>query len=330
MKNSIKTLAFIFALGITSCGGAQHDSYSEDYRTSESEEAANAAYAENSESEISYEEEYTKKDEGRSEDHQEAISTVAASSINDSTLRFIRTAQITFKTESVRNTTYYLENAVVKLGGIVTHTNLYSDIENVKKIAVSNDSSLKITSYQMNNDMTIRIPKNQLDSLLKVISKTVTFLDSRIVDADEISITELKNQLEQNRLANYQVQLIKAIDGKKGNVTKVTDAYENMLQKQKLEDDALIRNLELDYDVEYSTVQLSFYQDTTLDKELVENELNIDEFEPSFASKLGESLENGWNAILNFIVILANIWFLIVPGIVVALIFFRKRKAKKN
>lgn len=335
MKNSIKTVAFILAIGFVSCGASEMDeSYAEDYQNMESEEAsAAAAYEEeNAEAEMYYEEEpgYEQKDGRKMENHQEAITTLAASSINDGDLRFIRTAQIKFKTESVRSTTYYLENAVIKLGGIVTYTNLYSEVDNVKKIAVSNDSSLKVTTYQMKNNMTIRIPNQQLDSLLKVISKTVTFLDKRVVSAEEISLMELKNQLEQNRMANYQQQLKEAIQHKPGEMDQVVDAYESMLYKQQLEDEALIRNLELDYDVDYSMVELSIYQDTSMDKELVENELNIDEYQPSFFSQLSESLLNGWNAILSFILIIANIWFLIIPLIIVGIFLLRKRNSKKK
>lgn len=331
MKTSFKTVSIIIALGLLSCAGADQESYSEDYKYSE--EGAAASSAEYTESydmeEAPYEDEpaYSEEEKQvqyRSEDHQDAITTVAASPINDNGLRFIRTAQIKFKTESVRKTTYFLEHAVINLGGIVTHTHLYSDIENVKKVAISNDSSLKITTYQMNNDMTIRIPSSQLDSLLKVISKKVDFLDYRIVDADEISLTELKNKLEQNRMATYQSQLKDAIADKKGKINNVVDAYENMLYKQKLEDEALIRNLELDYDVNYSLVQLSIYQDTSMDKELVENELNIEKFEPSFFTKLGDSFENGWSAILSFVVIITNAWFLLIPLIIVIAIYLRK------
>ena len=335
MRNSIKTLSLIIALGFSSCGAAEQESYAEDkmVMNSEMEEgAAEAPYEDYSETEAYAEEEYeySKKDEGRPEDQQQAITSIAASSINDGDLRFIRKAEIIYKTDNVRNTTYFLENAVAKLGGIVTYTNLYSDIENVKKVAVSNDSSLQITSYQVNNNITIRIPKHQLDSLLKVISTTVVFLDKRVITAEEISLTELKNELEQNRMANYQMQLKDAIENKDGKINNIVDAYDNMLYKQKLEDDAFIRNKELDYEVEYSTVELSIYQDLTTEKMLVENELNIEEYKPSFFSKLGESLENGWNAILSFIIVIANVWFLIIPLIIVGVYFLRKRRTSKK
>lgn len=334
MRNSIKTLSFIIAFGASSCAGADNESYAEDrmemkYETEEG--AAAAPYEEYTENESYAEDdyEYSKKDVVRSEDQQQGITSVAASSINDGNLRFIRKADIIYKTENVRNTTYFLENAVAKLGGIVTYTNLYSDIHNVKKVAVSNDSSLQITSYQVNNDITIRIPKHQLDSLLKVISTTVVFLDKRVITAEEISLTELKNQLEQNRMANYQMQLKDAIENKDGKINNIVDAYDNMLYKQKLEDDAFIRNKELDYEVEYSTVELSIYQDLTTEKMLVENELNIEEYEPSFFSKLSESLENGWNSILSFIIVIANVWFILIPLAIAGAILRRKRRVEK-
>lgn len=326
MKTSIKTITALMTVVLLSCANSSGDNHAS--APSEQKESMDAAYEETasmtSSSEMEYED--SKKDEFVSENHQEAISSVAATMVNDSTMRFIRKANLKYKTGSVRNTTYYLENAVVGLGGIVTYTSLYSDIQGVKKIAISKDSSLKITTYQMNNYMTIRIPNNQLDSLLKVISKSVVFLDNRNITADEISLVELKNQLEQKRLANYQKELAMAIKNKSDKMNKVVDAHENMLYKQKLEDEAMIRNLELDYEVAYSTVELNIYQDTSMDKELVENELNIDEFQPSFFSKVKESLLNGWNGILYVIVELANLWFLFILLIAGIIVFKRWRK----
>jgi hypothetical protein len=118
---------------------------------------------------------------------------------------------------------------------------------------------------------------------------------------------------------------MQAIEDKTDKMNKVVDAYENMLQKQKLEDEALIRNLELDYEVEYSTVQLTIYQDSSMVKELIENELNIDEFQPSFFSQVKESLLNGWNGILFFLVQLANLWFFIIL-IIAGVVIYRRRK----
>lgn len=313
MKNSIKTITAFLATVLISCGSQS----SEGYANSENQagESKMESYEETSEmtaASAAEEEEYSKTESFLSEDHQEAIASVAATMVNDSNMRFIRKANLKYKTGSVRNTTYYLENAVVGLGGIVTYTSLYSDIQGVKKITISKDSSLRITTYQMNNYMTIRIPNKQLDSLLKVISKSVLFLDNRNITADEISLVELKNQLEQKRLANYQKELAMAIKNKSDKMNKVVDAHENMLYKQKLEDEAMIRNLELDYEVAYSTVELNIYQDTSMDKEMIENELNLEEFEPSFGSKIKDSLMNGWNGILMVLVELANLWFFFV------------------
>ncbi|MCT4580452.1 MAG: DUF4349 domain-containing protein [Flavobacteriales bacterium] len=326
MKTTIQTIGLFIILGFTSCG-SQYDQY----------EAK--SYAPQAEMEEAVYEEIAKMDDAAmgnsqaaeqeifAENHQDGVRSLAASIENDGNLRFIRKAQIRFKTCKVRNTTHYLEHAVVNLGGIVTNTKLYSDIESVKKIAVSKDSSLRITRYRVNNDMTIRIPNTQLDSLLKVIAPKVKFLDERIVTANEISLRELKNNLEQQRLTEYHEKLSKAIKNQKDKMNKVVDAHDRMLQKQRQKDAALIRNMELDFEVEYSTVQLTFYQEASLDKELVENELNIKDFEPSFFTQLWESLVNGFNGLLFIIVQLANVWFVIL-ALVVAWVVYKRRKGK--
>lgn len=327
MKKSIKTIGLFISLGLLSCS-SQYDNYEE------------KAYAPQADFEQELYEETSKMDEGPSgniqfknekepeqgENHQNGVSSLAASMKNDGSLRFIRKADIRFKTKKVRNTTHYLENAVVNLGGIVTNTKLYSDIESIKKVAINKDSSLRITRYHVNNDMTIKIPNIKLDSLLKIISHKVTFLDERLVTANEISLQEFKNNLEQQRLALYHENLSKAIKNQKDKMNKVVDAHDSMLQKQRQKDAALIKNMELDFEVEYSTVQLSFYQEATLDKELIENELNIKDFEPSFLSQLWESIINGFNGLLFLIVQLANAWFVIVLLIIAIVIYKRKKK----
>lgn len=327
MKNSIKTISVLLAIGLISCSSQGESNTAKSYAPQR--ESKVASYEETSEIDMGAElvSSQLKKESKPVENQQEAVASLAASIENDGHMRFIRKAQLRFQTKSVRNTTYYLENSVVNLGGIVTNTNLYSDIESVKKIAISNDndSSLKVTTYQMNNSMTIRIPNNRLDSLLKIISKSVMFLDSRVITANEISLVELRNNLERKRLAAYQNKLTQAIKNKSDKMSKVVDAYESMLRKQQQEDEATIRNLELDYEVEYSTVQLTIYQASSVDKELVENELNIKDFEPSFFTQLLESLVTGWNAVLFLIIQLANLWFLVLLVVVGIIVYNRKK-----
>ncbi len=321
MKRSIKTIAVLITVGLISC--SSNDNFkakvSPTYESKGSE-----AYEETSEAEME-ETNLLKKETLNSEIHQRSISSVAASIENDNKMRFIRKAQLKYKTKSVRNSTYYLEHAVIGLGGIVTNANLFSEIESIKKIAVNKDSSLKMTTYQMNNNMTIRIPNNKLDSLLKLISKSVIFLDERIITANEISLKELKNNMERIRLAEHHNKLSKVIKNKTDKINRVVDAHESLLQKKRLEDEAILRNLELDYEVEYSTVQITMYQTSSVDKELIENELNIDEFQPSFLAQLLESLQTGWNALLYLIIQLANLWFLIIL-VVVGIIIYKRRK----
>lgn len=337
MKNSIKTISIVLTVGLISCSSNDRNldkiakssvngsSIYEETTVQLDDEILDNNVSQNkillSESSSNNE----RQKESTSEKHQNSISSVAAKIVNDNKMRFIRKARLKYKTSNVRKTTYYLENSIVGLGGIVTNTNLYSDIESVKKIAINNDSSLKVTTYQMNNNMTIRIPNDQLDSLLKIISKSVSFLDERVITANEVSLVELKNNLERTRLANHQSRLNQLIKYKSGKLNKIVDAHEGLLLKKQLEDEALIRNLELDYEVEYSTVQLTMYQASSVDKELVKNEFNIKAYQPSFFKQVLDSLINGWNVLLLIIVQLANIWFVFILTIIGVILFKRKK-----
>ena len=153
MKKSIQTITVLIALTLISCASQDSESYSqsEDQAPGGSaeayEETSKMTASSVAESKSESEEKY------QSENHQQAVSSLAATMVNDSNMRFIRKAQLKYKTESVRNKTYFLENAIVNLGGIVTYTNLYSETESVKKIAISNDSSLTGNSYRMNNKL---------------------------------------------------------------------------------------------------------------------------------------------------------------------------------
>ncbi len=326
MKKSIQQIYVVVTISLISCGNSvskSRENYTESRTESKSEYYEETSGVQKVENENFTNSNPTLDD---SENQQAAITSVAASKINDSHMQFIRKAHLTFKTENVRKTTYYIENAVVDLGGIVTNTNLYSEIGSVKKIAISNDSSLKVTTFEMHNSITIRVPNTKLDTLLKVISKSVSFLDERSITASEISLIQLKNQMEQKRLALYQIQLETTLKSSDDKINKVVNGYESLLNKQKLEDEATIRNLELDYEVAYSTIQLSIYQSTSVEKVLVENELNITEFQPSFFSQLKESLINSWNIILLIIVNLANLWFLFLLLFLAVIIYQRKNR----
>ena len=149
------------------------------------------------------------------------VSSSAALEPKNSNRKFVRTADIKFKVKNVANSTYAIENTTNKFGGFVTYTNLQSTISDKSETKINQDSTLEITKYRVENNITIRVPNIRLDTVIKTIAKQIDFLEYRIIKADDVSLQMLSNQLTQNRTENQKKRSKKAIDTKgKKNISK--------------------------------------------------------------------------------------------------------------
>lgn len=329
-SHSIIYLAFL-SLFLFQCGSAEHQMYSSDIEAAKTEEY------ERSESEEVYDDqiistgqtkENSVKDEGV-DDSNVLISSSAAEINSDSSKKFIRTADIKFKVENVRKTTYALEDIIREFDGFVSHTNLQSEVNYTIQNQISEDSLLRSIYYTVHNDMVIRVPQGNLDTTLKRIAPLVDYLDYRVVNADEITFTLLANKLTKKRLANYNERLSKAIDKKSGDLYDVTNSEQALLNKQEQSDNVYIENLKVLDRVAYSTITLEIYQEQAIHYELIKTEKEIERYKPSFGEDLIDSLKMGGKIVQYIILFLARIWVLLALGIV-GYIVYRRWLAKKE
>jgi hypothetical protein len=248
-------------------------------------------------------------------------SSAAVENGKDSTRRFIRTAELKFKVKSVIKSTYDIEDITNRQGGFVTYTNLTSDINNVTTIAVSADSTLETTYYTVTNSIKIRVPNTKLDTTLKEISRNIDYLDYRIIKAEDVALQILSNNLIQKRSAKNQERLTNAIDKKGKKLNETTNADELLLDKQEQSDNAKISNLSLTDQIKFSTINIFIYQRQTFKRELILNDKNVDAYDPSFGSKVLESLKFGWDILETFLVFLTRLWGLFLFAILVYIIY---------
>lgn len=237
-----------------------------------------------------------------------------ANTANDTTRKFIRTADIKFKVSDVVNATYKIEDAVKNNGGFVTFTNLSSEIINTDLVELSADSSIEITKYNTNNSLTIRVPNSKLDTTLKEISKTIEFLDYRVVKADDVALQLLGNDLAQQRQINNEKRLKSAIDKRGKKLSETTAAEELLINKQEKADEARLSNLSLKDQINFSTVNIYIYQKPVVRKEILANAKSIKGYEPGFGSKVAASLAIGFEIFEDFLLFLVKIWTLVLIG----------------
>lgn len=243
-----------------------------------------------------------------------AVSSSAAVEPKNSNRKVIRTADIKFKVKNTAQSTYAIENATNKFGGFVTYTNLQSAISNKEETKVSQDSTLETTRYTVENNITIRVPNTQLDTVIKTIAKQIDFLDYRVIKADDVTLKMLSNQMAQNRSNNSEKRIEKAIDDKGKKLNNIIDAEDHLDTKKEQNDNNKLENLSLKDQVNFSTLTLQIYQRETIKQEMVANEKSINAYRPNIGLQIVDSLKTGWYMLEAIIAFVVQLWGLALIG----------------
>lgn len=245
---------------------------------------------------------------------QSYISTSTDLEKNTDNRKFIRKADLKFKVKDVIQSTYEIESITSKMHGFITHTQLSSTVENEDRSEMSSDSTLVSTSFRISNSISIRIPNTLLDSTLKEIAKQITFLDYRTIDAEDVHLQLLANELTEKRNEQFQNKIL-ASGTESGKKHSSLSAEESLLMTQEQKDNAHIDILKINDQVNYSSVSINIYQNPTIKFEMISNN-KTDAFEPNFFYKLWESIKTGWHSLIALVLYLIKFWaFLLLASI---------------
>ena len=257
-------------------------------------------------------------------------SSAALVNPGDTTRKLIRTANLKFKVNNVIKATYDIENIAVKHDGFVENTNLASQINHTEETPVKEDSMLLTTYYSVINTLVLRVPNTQLDATLREIAPLVEFMDYRIINAQDVTLDMLSNQLEQERLARYDSRMVNAVSSQGRRLNDVSDAEDNLLRRQAQADGARLANLRVLDRINFSTVTLALYQNQSIRYEVIAKEKKIKPYAIPFGTSLLDALIFGWDIVVDVFLFIVSIWSVIVLGVLVFLcaMYYRKRTAK--
>ena len=227
--------------------------------------------------------------------------------------KIIRTAEMRFKVAKTENASYKIEQIVKHFGGFVTQTRMNSQVIEQKEVPISADSVLQITQYELQNNMIVRIPNAQLDTVLLEISRIYLFLDYRRLSADDVTLAYLSDQLKAKIRERAAQHIQNATDSKGNRLSDITNAETNSAQLQADAVDNTIHTLQKDYDVQYSTLTLDIYQDRDI-ATITKATPSVYAYGPSFFTRLKEAISTGWAGLLDMFLGLVSIWYLFVLG----------------
>ena len=258
---------------------------------------------------------------------EENISSSAAKVDSKSNRKFVRTADIKFKVKDVAKSTTHIEDVTTKFGGFVTYTNLESNIFDEDKTKISADSTLVTTKYSVENDITIRVPNTQLDTVIKSITKQIDFLNYRKIKADDVTLQFLSNKMAKKRDQSTENRIANAIDTKGEKLNQIVNAEETLERKKENKDNRELENLALEDQINFSTLTLEIYQDDTIKQEMIPNEKSLNSYSPNIGLQILESLKTGWYILKEIILFFTTLWPIIVIsilGVIGYKKFFRK------
>ncbi|WP_309641503.1 DUF4349 domain-containing protein [Flavobacterium sp.] len=241
--------------------------------------------------------------------------------------KFIRTADFQFKVKNVSKSTNIIENTTRRYGGFVAASHLESTINQELSTKISQDSTLETTKYTVENNITLRVPNTQFDTVVKNIEKEIAFLNSRNIKQDDVALQLLSNEMAQRRNNTHQKRLENAIDTKGKKLNQIINSEDKVDETNAEHDAKKIENLALQDQVNFSTITLKIYQRETIKQEVVANEKDAHAYQPQLGIQLLDSIKSGWYILESLLVFVAQIWSLILLGVLVFLLF--KKYSKK-
>jgi len=211
--------------------------------------------------------------------------------------KIIKQGEIKFETADVDKTKSLILQTVQELNGYISKDNAYS------------------YSDRLEHRLTIRIPADKFDLLLKNISESAKKLDSKNVDVLDVTeeYIDIDARIKTKKdLQNKYLELLKRatkveeilnIEKEIGNLQTEIESVEGRMKYLKDR-------------ITFSTLTVTYYQETTSPF--------------GFSSKFVEGIKNGWSVFLWFIVGLSYLWVFLFAAIVTIYVVRLYRKRKKT
>lgn len=250
----------------------------------------------------------------------DSVSSVATMKVKDK--QFIKTADVNMEVKDVYEATVSIEKTVQDLGGFVTHSNLQSNVISEDTYNTSSDDAMLIKKYQTENTMQVRVPTEKLGELLVLINDKKLFLNSRTINAEDVTSGIKYAEMEGKRIKKTSEN----IDQLKANKDKVQLDNDNMSEGNLQQ----LANMDTTDNIKYSTIDIYIKEPKLRIAEIaVTNTRNIDnKYKFNFIYDAKNAFVEGFYLIQKIAVGLITVWPLLL--ILAAVVYFlRKRKLTK-
>ncbi len=211
---------------------------------------------------------------------EQQLSSSAATASIDPNRKFIRTADARFAVKDVYQSALAIEDAVTAQGGFVTQNRIQAEALRQERYAKGDGLVINIQEYQVTGQLTVRVPSNKAQDLLRAIANQIEFLDARNFEARDAQFEILRQQVISD------------------TARRRSERGESRVSEKELADQ-----------VAFATITLNVYQGSKIRKtETPDLDAVLRENRPSFFPRLGHAMAAGWHGVLEVILWLATVW----------------------
>ncbi|HOY31839.1 MAG TPA: DUF4349 domain-containing protein [Bacteroidales bacterium] len=236
----------------------------------------------------------------------------------NSSRKLIKTANLNFKVKNVEDATQQIERITKRFGGFILSSSIKNNVYSYDEYRVGRDSMMVVGVNKIENNITLRVPEFVLDSALFYIGKIWVKLDERTINAQDVTIQILANELRAQLYQKTATKINSAADNNQKKLNDVVNAEETAANYLENTINKKIENLELQDKIDFSTVTLFIYQDKILYREMIAN-VDTEQYAQSFGGGLVDSLTFGWKIFKAFLLFLVKCWSLILISVLIFL-----------
>ncbi|MCS3532296.1 DUF4349 domain-containing protein [Chryseobacterium sp. JUb7] len=252
----------------------------------------------------------------------DSISSVATMKVKDK--QFIKTADVNMEVRDVYEATISIEKSVQELGGFVTKSNLQSNVVSEDTYNTSNENAMLVKKYQTENTMQLRVPTEKLGELLTLVNNKKLFLNSRSINAEDVTSGIKYAELEGKRIKKTEENISQL----KANKDKVQLDNENMSDGNQQQ----LANMNVVDNLKYSTIDIYIREPKLRIAEIaITNTKSIDDkYKFNFIYSAKSAFVEGYYLIQRIVVGLITVWPILLIGAVIVYLLRKRKPARKE
>lgn len=175
------------------------------------------------------------------------------------------------------------------------------------------------TEYKIENTIMIKVPVDQFDEAVQLLTKDVEKLNEKRITSDDVTreFIDTRSRLESKKQVRLRyLDLLKQAK----NMEEILSVQSEIDEIQEEIESASGRIEYLGHSSSFSTINLTFYQ--------ILNPAVADPAKLSFSTKFSAAFKEGWNWIQEIFIVVVSVWPLLLAVFGTYLVYRRARKPK--